>query len=106
MSSVLSSVNVAGFIELEGGGISIFAPICLRIDALSKKIVSPHRSSPLKCQTTTARVFTGFPVGGHPRNVPRCVPHHSFSVTTHDSSAHRTRRTRTVKSGKPSQCLR
>jgi hypothetical protein len=46
MSGVLQSVNVAGFMEPEGGGISILAPISLRIDALSKKIVSPHRSSP------------------------------------------------------------
>jgi hypothetical protein len=30
--------------------------------ALSKKIVSPHSASPLKCQTTIARIRTGFPV--------------------------------------------
>src|SRR5579862_5560431 len=106
ISGVSSSVNEAGFISPDGGGMSIRAPICLSSDPLSKKIVSPHSSSPLKCQTTMARIFTGLPVGGHPRNVPKWVPRHSFSVTTHDSSEHRTRRTRTVKSGDYSQCLR
>src|SRR6266542_2653362 len=85
---MLSRLNEAGFIEPDGGGISIFAPICLSNDPLSKKIVSPHNSSPLKCQTTIARIFTGFPVAGHPRNVPKWVPRHSFSVTIHESSAH------------------
>jgi len=53
-----------------------------------------------------ARIRTGFPVAGQPMNVPRWVPRHSFSVTMHASSAERMRRTRTVKSGKPSQSLR
>jgi hypothetical protein len=54
---------------------------------ISKKIVSPHSVSPLKCQTAIARIRTGFPVAGHPINVPRWVPRHSFSETTQVSSA-------------------
>src|SRR5262249_15745252 len=100
-----SSMKEAGFISPVGRGMPIDAPICCKSEALSKKIVSPQRSSALKCQTTIARMRTGFPVAGHPKKVPRWVPRHSFSVTTQDSSADRMRRTRTVKSGNPSQCL-
>ena len=64
-------MKAAGLFAPVDNGISIWAPICFSSDALSKKIVSPYSASPLKCQTTIARITTGFPVAGHPMNVPR-----------------------------------
>ena len=40
----------------------------------------------MKCQTTIARIRTGFPVGGHPRNVPHVLRDDTRFVGAQDAA--------------------